>query len=138
MYIDTSSLVAYYLPESKSHIVQQILSDETPIQISQLTETEILSAFNKKVRMEEVDKQKADEAYQIFQSQRKQNSFQVFDLTHAVFKTSQMILRTTSLPLRTLNALHLGTAYEFELKLFTFDKLLLETAKEFNIPTVSF
>lgn len=136
MYIDTSALVAYYLPEKKSHIVQEMMTGKKSVQISQLTETELLSALKKKVRMKEIDKQQSDEAYHLFQNQRKQNSFQIFKVSDAVFKTCQMILKTTSSPLRTLDAFHLSVSSEYELELFSFDKLLVKTANELNIPTI--
>jgi predicted nucleic acid-binding protein len=134
MYLDTSSLVAYYLPEKKSSLVQEIVTSERTIHISHLTETEILSAFNKKVRVGEIDKEKSDEAYQIFQNHRKQNAFQVFELTDDVFKSSQMILKVTSLPIRTLDALHLGVVYSNNIELFSLDNIMNETADEFEIP----
>lgn len=136
MYIDTSSLVAYYLPEQKSKIAQQIISGADRVQISQLTDVEMLSALNKKVRMQKVSKEKSDETFRLFREQQKQGLFESFDLTESVFKASELILRTTSNPLRALDAIHLGLSYEYGMELFSFDNLLVKTAEEFNIPTI--
>ena len=136
MYVDTSSLVAYFLPEEKSAIAQKILIEAEEIKISRLTNIELISAFNKKVRMQMVSKTKTDEAFNLFQKQCTRGIFQSLNLTPAVFNASEQILSSTTNPLRALDAIHIGFAYEYKVALFSFDKDLLNTAEEFNIPTI--
>ncbi len=56
MYIDTSCLVAYYLPEPSSKRVQQQIQISVRVTISFITEIELLSAINKKIRVGDLKK----------------------------------------------------------------------------------
>lgn len=133
MYIDTSCLVAYYLPEEKSQLVQEKIQAADEIIISWITDIEILSAIKKKERMGEIDSQDADNAFQLYKNHRQNGLFEIVELAPAIFKASEFILRSASLALRTLDALHLGIAHEMKLKIFSFDQVLLKSADELNI-----
>lgn len=133
MYIDTSCLVAYYLPEPKSDYVQDTLQNLSRICISNIAEIEMLSAIRKKQRMEELSIDHGFKAYNLFKTHIKNGLFEILELNSAVFKTSELVLRNSSLPLRTLDALHLGSAVEYKTAIFTFDNILLKAAKEIKI-----
>jgi uncharacterized protein len=55
IYLDTSAIVPYYVPEKLSDVVEQLLQkqEDQPI-ISQLVEVEFFSALSRRVRMGEV------------------------------------------------------------------------------------
>ena len=133
MYIDTSCLVAYYVPEPKSDYVQETIQNLNRVSISSVTEIEMLSAIRKKQRMDELSEEHGFKAYDLFKTHIKNGLFEILELNASVFRASEYILRNSSLPLRTLDALHLGTAVEHKTSIFTFDDILLEAAGEIKI-----
>lgn len=137
MYIDTSCLVAYYLPEPKSDYVQDTIQNQSRICISNITEIEMLSAIRKKQRMEELSIDHGIKAYELFKTHIKHGLFKVLELDSSVFKASEYILRNSSLPLRTLDALHLGSAVEHKTAIFTFDDILLKAAREIKFSALT-
>ncbi len=138
MYIDTSCLVAYYLPETKSDLVQKVLQAAGEVYVSHLTDLELLSVIRKKQRMMEIDAELSDQAFSLYKEHRKNGLYRTADLSPEVFKASEILLQTTAVPLRTLDAIHLGIAYEHKLKLFSFDTVMLEAAKECKIKTLDY
>ena len=133
MYIDTSCLVAYYVPEPKSDYVQETIQNLNRVSISSVTEIEMLSAIRKKQRMDELSEEHGFKAYDLFKTHIKNGLFEILELNASVFRASEYILRNSSLPLRTLDALHLGMAVEHKTSIFTFDDILLEAAGEIKI-----
>lgn len=133
MYIDTSCIVAYYLPEGKSSLVQEKIQAHEQISVSLITDIEMLSALKKKERMKDISPKDADEAFRLYKNHRKNGYYKVAELTPAIFKSSEFILHSISKALRTLDAIHLAIAHELKLELFTFDQILSDSAEELNI-----
>lgn len=136
MYIDTSCLVAYYLPEQKSSVVQENIHSADQVVISLLTDIEMLSAIRKKERMGNISAKDADEVFQLYKNHRENGLYKVVELTPPIFKASEFILQSTSNALRTLDALHLGIAQAKKFELFSFDQTLIDSARELNIKTI--
>lgn len=136
MYIDTSCLVAYYLPEQKSSLVQEKIHSADQVVISLLTDIEMLSAIRKKERMRDISTKDTDEVFRLYKSHRDTGLFKVVDLTPTVFKASEFILQSTSTALRTLDAIHLGIVQANKFELFSFDQTLIDSAQELNIKTI--
>lgn len=133
MYIDTSCLAAYYLPEDSSDHVQHIIRSSEDISISYLTKIEMLSAIRKKQRMDELSAEDGSKAYKLFKGHIRNRLYDVVEISPSVFRESEFILQKSNEPLRTLDSIHLGVAYEYKMELFTFDNILLSAAKEFKI-----
>lgn len=133
MYIDTSCLVAYYLPEGKSQLVQEKIQTADEVSISWITDIEMLSAIKKKERVGDIKSQDADKAFQLFKNHRENGFFKIVELKPTIFKTSEFILQSTSTALRTLDTIHLGIVHELKLELFTFDQVLSKSAEELKI-----
>jgi hypothetical protein len=136
MYIDTSCLAAYYLPEPKSKQVQRQIQSSDRITISYITEIELLSAINKKVRVGDLQKADGIKSWKLFKEHRQTGLFDVAELSTEVFKSAELIMETTSYALRSLDAIHLSIVHHFGFKLFTFDQMMLDVAKEFKIDIV--
>lgn len=137
MFVDTSCLVAYYIDEPKTKIVQEYLRSAKKISISQLTDIEFLSGLKKKISMGEITENKLNRVYKLYRDHKKANLFQYFMFNGKHFNNAETILRQTQHSLRTLDAIHLGIIYSENLTLFSFDEVMNETAKEFNIPVLS-
>jgi len=136
MYIDTSCLVAYYLPEMQSDYVQQTLQETDSRIISQLVRVEFISALQKKQREDEISEPDANKTFNIFKNHIKDSVFKVIALEREMYTTAEFIIKTSNQPLRTLDALHLGCVYSESLPLFSFDDVLNETAEELGLVLV--
>lgn len=136
MYVDTSCLVAYYIPEPKSEAVEKRLKKADRVSISQLTDIELLSSLNKKVRMREISETKLNKVYSLYQKHKSTKQFQYLLFKEEYMKAAETILKQTRHPLRSLDAIHLGIIYSEEFTLFSFDTVMNETAREFNIPVI--
>lgn len=136
MYIDTSCLAAYYLPEPKSDTVQEIIQQNDTIVISYLTEIELLSAIRKRQRMGELSENDCNKTWKLFKKHRKSGLFEIAELDADVFKSAELLMETTSTALRSLDAIHLGIAHAYGYDLCTFDKTMQRVANEFNIELV--
>ena len=136
MYIDTSCLAAYYLPELRSDAVQEVIQQSERVVISYLTEVELLSAIKKRQRIGDLSAEDGNNTWRLFKKHRKSGLFEIVDLSTGIFKSAEMMLETTSKALRGLDAVHLGIAHHYGFDLYSFDLTLIETAKEFKINTI--
>ncbi|MEP2445973.1 MAG: type II toxin-antitoxin system VapC family toxin [Balneola sp.] len=133
MYIDTSCLFAFYIYETNSNHVDELINKSPDVFISRLTLIEMLSSLKKRARMNEISNSSVKKIYALFKDHISIGFFQVLDLDSLVFSNAEILLSSTSTPLRTLDALHLAVASENNLKIFTFDKTLIKAAKELQI-----
>ncbi len=131
-YIDTSLLVAAYLPESKSVKVQALLSKTIPA-ISLLTEVEFCSAVAKKTRLHEIDKDQAQEVIALFNSHLEDDLFKRVGVTTQHFHFARYCLSKLQTSLRALDALHMAIASIEELTLITADTELAKAARFFSV-----
>ncbi|OAN62560.1 hypothetical protein A8B79_03160 [Balneola sp. EhC07] len=136
MYIDTSCLFAFYIYETNSNHVDELINKSPDVFISRLTLIEMLSSLKKRARMNEISNSSVKKIYALFKDHISIGIFQVLDLDSLVFSNAEILLSSTSTPLRTLDALHLAVASENNLKIFTFDKTLIKAAKELQIGTL--
>ena len=69
IYLDTSAVVPYYVPENLSNIVERLLQqqEDQPI-ISQLVEVELFSALSRRVRMSELSRNDALAITELFKN----------------------------------------------------------------------
>lgn len=133
MYVDTSSLFAFYINESRSSEVQQILSSSEQIILSSLTRIEFLSSLKKRHRINEITSTTVEKIYAMFLEHIKGSVFELLVPTEKTFQVAEKVLKETQTSLRTLDALHLAIAFENKTSLYTYDLVLLNAAKELNI-----
>lgn len=134
-YIDTSLLVAYYCPEALSSKAERYIrrSADAPT-ISPLVEVEFRSALAIKVRMGELDAMSAHRVLALFQAHRTDGGYRIIPVTDHEFTVASEWLGAFSLPLRTLDALHLAAASAHGLTVLTADKGLARSAKQLRLP----
>ena len=137
MYIDTSCLAAYYLPEPGSNAVQEVMQKHDQVVISYLTEVELRYAINKKQRIGDLSKDDGNRTWRLFKNHRRTGLYEVAEMGPGVFKSAEWMLEHSTNALRALDAIHLGVAHHYGFDLYTFDQTLLEAAEEFNINTFS-
>ncbi|HET8864598.1 MAG TPA: type II toxin-antitoxin system VapC family toxin [Gracilimonas sp.] len=136
MYVDTSSLVAFYVPEEKTETVSLLFQEADEIVVSSLTEVEFISAVNKKLRMNTMTQAESEAAINEFEDQMRKQLISVYTLHQKNYDIAASILKETELPLRALDVLHLSVCYEGKLPILSFDKILLKAAEELEIGIV--
>jgi hypothetical protein len=109
-YIDTSVLAAYYCPEPLSGRAQRALHEEDDRAISWLVEAELVSALARKVRAREMRPADAHRILALFQSHLEQGIYTRLAVEAAHFAKAREWLATFTVPVQTLDALHMAIA----------------------------
>ena len=132
-YLDTSVLVAFYLPEPMSAKVQERCSAMEALVVSGLSEVEFHSALARRVRMNELSKDDALRVFSLFKLHLDEGFYRMIGLEPRDFALARDWLATFRAPLRTLDALHLAVAFSNRLSLVTADRVLAKSAKTFGV-----
>lgn len=132
-YIDASVLVAYYCPEPLSATAQQVIRDDDGPVISPLTEVEFCSALAIKVRTRELDVEVAQRLLSQFRLHLEERRYQVVPIEAKEYVLARDWIAHFSTPLRTVDALHLATAFSGGLQLVTADRDLARSAEHFAV-----
>lgn len=133
LYLDTSVLVAYYLPEALSGKIQKLLTRQSGAAISPLVETELLSALSRKVRTGELSESDARRVAALFDVHICDAVFEMVHIHPREYRLARDWLATFSTPLRPLDALHLAAAFSNDLELVTADEAMASAGKAFGV-----
>jgi len=109
-YIDTSVLAAYYCPEPLSGRAQRALHKEDERAISWLVEAELTSTLARKMRSAEMRRADGHRILALFQSHLEQGTYTRVAVEGKHFAKAREWLSTFTVPLHTLDALHLAVA----------------------------
>ncbi|MFO8073938.1 MAG: type II toxin-antitoxin system VapC family toxin [Polyangia bacterium] len=134
--MDTSALVAYYIPEPKSDEVNRLLGSVECAAISTLTEVELVSAVSRRVRAAEISREDGQRVVSRFLSQVDGGLYRMFPLARREHGRARELLGSFEHPLRTLDALHLAVVLRNDLVLVTADVALKETARRIGAPVL--
>ena len=114
VFFDTSSFVKRFVDEVGSNEVEQVTENASEIGLSIICFTEVISALNRKLRKEVI----SDEIYQ----ELKENVLEDIQDADIINLTPSVLERTTELlesnVLRSLDAIHIACALEWEADLF--------------------
>lgn len=132
-YIDTSVLVAYYWPEKLSRAAQAEIRKAVDPAVSPLGEAEFHSALALKTRTGEMDEECARRIMSVFRLHRADGIYRIVPVEAREYAIACEWIATFRTPLRTLDALHLATAFSNGLTLITADKVLAEAAGCFGV-----
>lgn len=133
IYIDTSVLVPFYLPEALSDAVDELLRIEDTPALSQLVEVELFSAVARKLRMREISPEEARQIAIDFQTDLDENFYTRIPLEAIHYNLARDWISRFEVPLRTLDALHLAVASSNQLLLMTGDEALARSARTLGI-----
>lgn len=130
VYIDSSALAKLYVPEMESERLDHFLRGRRDLMISELSVTEVISAVARRRREDALTAKQANHIRDAVLSDAGSGSFQRLDLTPAIHREAErMLLSTESVPLRTLDALHIALAVSGEAtRVITFDVRIAEAA----------
>lgn len=127
-YVDTSVLAAYYCPEPLSAVVQAELARISGPTLSSLVEVELSSAVAMKVRRGELDATSANRVLSQFQVHLSGGYYRNVHIGPGEFALARDWIGRFATPLRTLDALHLATAFSHGLPIVTADVGLARSA----------
>jgi len=122
-YIDTSVLVAYYCPESLSEAAEKAIRMADAPAISPLTEVEFCSALAIKTRTREIKVESAERLLSQFRLHLEERRYRIVPIEAKEYALACDWIGRFSTPLRTVDALHLVTAFSNGLTLLTAEPL---------------
>jgi uncharacterized protein len=127
IFMDTSAYAKRFIEEEGSDEIDNILFQATELGISLLCVPELLSAINRKLREKIITRSQYSEIK--FRFSEEINDIDLILLTDEVIKKSVMLLEKNVL--RTLDAIHIACAYEWNADMFlTSDKRQIKAAKK--------
>ncbi len=132
-YVDTSVLAAYYCPEPLSGRVEVFLRAAGQPAISSLVEVELFSALSRKVREGALDAADAKRISAKFLSHLNEGIYRTYPLESHHFTLAREWLGLCTLPLRTLDALHLSVVSQSDLTIVTSDRALARAAEQLGV-----
>lgn len=135
-YIDTSVLGAYYCPESGSKAADEALRRIKYPTISVLSEVEFYSLVSKKQRLKELTERQARDVLELFGNHVAEGFYRRLPLSTEHYLRARHLLKLFTVPLRTLDALHLAVAMTESLALATSDRTLAAAAKRHKCKVV--
>jgi predicted nucleic acid-binding protein len=138
IYIDSSALAKLYVPELESEALDHFLRGRRDLMISELSITEVISAVARRRREGALSVKHANQIRDILLSDAGSGSFRRLDLSPGIHREAErMLLSTESLPLRTLDALHVALAVSGQAKrVVTFDSRMSQAAVLFGLQVV--
>jgi predicted nucleic acid-binding protein len=132
-YVDASVLVAYYCPEPLSAAAQALIEEDGGPSISALTEVEFRSALGFKVWIGELDARVAQRVFARFRLDVEEHRYRLAPVGSKEYSLACDWIGSFSAPLRTVDALHLATAFSAGLELVTADKALAACAEHLGV-----
>lgn len=132
MYLDTSVLVALYIPEALSAAAAAHVGD-TPLAISTLTEVEFASAVARRMREQTITVADGARVLRTFDTHLADRHYRRLPIIAETFIEAGRLLRSGAAPLSTLDALHLAVAAAHRDPLCTADRQLARAAKKLGV-----
>lgn len=138
VYVDTSVLVALYLPERKSDAVGHWYTSCKDTLISATwCVTEFASALSIKQRTSQIDASVAHKAWQQFERMCA-SDLQLLPVDHSTFHHAAILSLDVKSGLRSGDALHLAAALDAKARsMATLDDLLAKNAKQMKLNIVA-
>lgn len=139
-YVDTSALAKWYLNEPRSDDFERFAQRHARLAVSRPTVLEVRSLLARRRRAGDLTRPFEREAAGAFASDVRSGILEVHPLHDAVALEAERILaRARSVPLRTLDALHLATARVFGAERFvTADKVQARAARSLRLKVTAF
>lgn len=131
-YVDTNILAAYYCPEPISENVEKLLLTVKKPIVSLLTEVELFSVINKKIRNKELTKRDAQQIDTTYMNHVKEGYYLKLSLNPEHYTNARNLLNS-SYSLFTLDALHLAIAIAEKIPLLTADKAFGKAAAKMKV-----
>lgn len=140
IYVDTSALAKWYLPETNSEKFAAWMQDQTETCISSLTVTEFRCLLARRQRMQLLTALQVQEVYARFQQDIQDGHLLRYAVSDRLISNAELIIEgLPTVALRTLDALHLAIAHDLGVeRLTTADQVMADAATCLGIEVVRF
>ena len=140
LYVDTSALAKWYVAESGSEAFDDFMCHHSPTHISRLTIVELRCMLARRRRNQQLTAAVEKKVFREFESHIRDGIFVVLAMSDAHFVRALEILgELRSLPLRTLDALHLAVADSQDIAtIATADQVMVDAARALKFDTQIF
>ena len=138
LYVDSSALAKLYVPEAESESIDTFLRGRRGLMISELAITEVLCAVGRRKREGELRPALANQIRDAVLADADSGSFVRLHLDPAVHREAErLLLAAESLPLRTLDALHIALAFSgAATHMLTFDRRMRDAALQVGLHVI--
>ena len=133
---DTSVVAAYYMPERHSGPAITAVRNRRPRLISSLVRCELVSAFRRGVARGVLETQDMAELERRFADDLEQGHWELIPVSSDVLGDAAALLRTSPVPVRTLDAIHVASAVQRHADLVTADAQQYLIGVEAKLPAV--
>jgi len=133
IYCDASVIVAFYLQEALSEEVEEILLGTESPTLSHLAEVEVFSAIARKERTGELTLAQAGKIRTAFSAHLEGHFYARVPVRTAHFRSAGNWLAGNTVPLKTLDALHIAVAGLEDKTLLTADVQQARAAEELGV-----
>jgi len=132
-YLDSSVVVAYYVPEPSSERVQAFYGSGVALAISELVELEVIAALSLRVRIGDLDRSQARQMVRLFSEHMDAGLYARVHLEVTHYRWAREAISRLDLPLKSPDALHLAVAQRERLRLLTADRQLARNAEALGV-----
>lgn len=138
IYLDSSALAKLYVPEAESEKLDRYLRGRRGLILSDLAVTEVVSAVARRKREGELTAIQANKIRDALLHDADSGMFARQALSPPVHREAERLLLTTeSVPLRTLDALHIALALSGAAShVLTFDRRMAEAAVQIGLNAI--
>lgn len=132
-YLDTSVVVAYYVPEPLSTQVQAIYTTQTAPVISEFVELEFFAALSLRLRTRDLERTQVDRVASLFLTHLEGGWYTRIHLHAGHYLAARSFIARFDLPLKSPDALHLAVSAAESLPLITADQQLARNAQALGL-----
>ena len=111
IYIDSSALAKIYMPEPESEELERFLRGHQDLMISELCITEVASAAARRKREGLLNARQVKQIHEAVLADAESGYYRCLDVSPLIHRDAEhLLLSSESVPLRTLDALHIALA----------------------------
>jgi predicted nucleic acid-binding protein len=131
--LDTSILIAYYLPESYSAQAQTLYLNNPDLTVSHLIELEVVSVIARLIRSQSLTLSAAKQTVSLFTTHLEHGFYSRLPLQTRHYRQAHAWITRFDLSLKAPDALHLAVAHLERLQLVTADRQLARNAAALDL-----
>jgi predicted nucleic acid-binding protein len=132
-YVDTSVLVPYYIPEARSAEANALVMRGGETSVSDISLAEFYVVVARKVREGVLTREAADKARALFEDHLLSGLYQRLPFRSSLVEEVRDMAWSSSVHLRTLDALHVVMAAQHGAEVITFDDRVAKAARAFGL-----
>jgi predicted nucleic acid-binding protein len=133
IYADTSLLLPVYVPEANSRQANEAVEGAEGLLISDLTVAEFLVGLARKVKLGELPVDRAQEVRAAFEQHMAEGLLRRVPVASKHSEAAGELAHRSPVVLRTLDAIHLAVAVEWEATMATLDSRLSDAARAIGV-----